>query len=150
MLIVLNMSGEGLLEVQSSCLLHSGGQKSYCLLLTSTFFCPVFGILPRDSIKHQSISFMTWFFTQAHQASDWSRHKSNCHPVVVAHLKGRGRGLVATRKVIIHHSVWQFHFRDKLIKLLLPLRWYSDKERGASTSRATSCCGERWRGPCSK
>lgn len=39
------------------------------------------------------------YCTQAHQASDWSRHKSNCHPVVVAELKGRGRGLVATRQI---------------------------------------------------
>ena len=43
---------------------------------------------------------------QAHQASDWSRHKSNCHPVVVAELKGRGRGLVATRQVITDHLVY--------------------------------------------
>jgi len=39
------------------------------------------------------------YCSQAHQASDWSRHKSNCHPVVVAELKGRGRGLVATRQI---------------------------------------------------
>ena len=45
--------------------------------------------------------------TQACQKKDWSRHRSNCHPIVVAELKGRGRGLVASREVFILLSLFQ-------------------------------------------
>ena len=36
---------------------------------------------------------------QVHQAKDWARHRHHCHPVAVGEVEGRGRGLVATRKV---------------------------------------------------
>ena len=36
---------------------------------------------------------------QSCQKKDWSRHSSNCPPYKVSHILGKGRGLVATRRI---------------------------------------------------
>ena len=55
-------------------------------------------------------------------------------------VEGQGKGVGC-------HKTGGFRCRLRKCKLQ---DFYSDQERGASDGRATSCCGARWWGPCSK
>ena len=57
------------------------------------------------------------YCSQECQAEDWSRHRSNCVPVMVTDYEGKGRGLVAARDIKMGELIFKENYVIKLDNL---------------------------------
>ena len=76
------------------------------------------------------------------QREDWGRHKDNCIPVMITELRGKGRGLVASRDI----NIGQVILNEKWAVLV-----YDDDKNSfgfqqfSENSPETGCRTLKWR-----